>query len=63
MNYREAWYRDNKLPYEPPKLEDMPPFRCLGVAANDIYGRITKGELGPGKRAREPGDDDEEIAA
>lgn len=30
VTYRERWYLDHKLPYEPPKLGDMPPFRCVG---------------------------------
>ncbi len=44
-NYRERWYSDNRLPYEPPNLEPCLFFRCVGVLH------------GPVARMREPGED------
>lgn len=49
VGYRERWYAEHNLPYEPPRLGDSPPFKCVGRLAPEI-------------RQREPGDDDEEIA-
>ncbi len=58
VSARERWYQENNLPYEPPKLIDVPPFRCIGNLGPDIiYRRITDGKIGP--RMREPGEDDE----
>ena len=58
MNWRERWYEERGLAYEPPKLGDCPPFRCIGRADVDaLYRRITGGEMGP--RTRQPGEDDE----
>ena len=41
MSYRERWYLERNRPYEPPKLQDFPPFACIGGSM----------------RAREPGED------
>lgn len=49
-NWRERWYAERGLPYEPPKLGDFPPFRSVG-------------RLIPAVRQREPGEDDQEVAA
>ncbi len=49
-SYRERWYAERNKPYEPPILKDCPPFKCIG------------GSQKP-PRQREPGDDDEDIAA
>lgn len=51
MNYRQRWYAERGLPYEPAKLGDFGTFRSVGL--------LTLGAI----RKREPGDDDEEIAA
>lgn len=61
-NYRARWYRERGLLYQPPKLEHFPPFKCVAVDAGALLMRLQSGELGP-KRLRQPGDDDEEIAA
>lgn len=50
-SYRARWYAERGLPYEPAKLTDCPPFRCMGGSATKLL------------RQREPGDDDVEIAA
>jgi hypothetical protein len=54
VSWRERWYADRGLPYEPPKLGDVGSFRCVG-----------KFKL-PRRVEREPGEDlaeDEERAA
>jgi hypothetical protein len=43
MNWRERWFAERNLPYEPAKLVDCPPFRCIGGSA--------------GRFVREPGSD------
>ena len=43
VSYREQWYRERGLPYEPAKLGDLPPFRCVGRSAETVM--------------REPGED------
>jgi len=48
-SYREQWYTDHGLEYQPPKLGDVGTWKSVGM-------------LTP-QRAREPGDDDEPIAA
>lgn len=30
LTYREQWYRERKLDYEPPKIVDCPPFKAVG---------------------------------
>lgn len=59
MNYRERWYAERGLPYEPPKLESCPPFQCIGGAEKTVMPGRSK----PAPRMREPGEDDEDIAA
>lgn len=62
VSYRERWYAERALPYEPPKLQDVGHFKCVATTAKDLLARIHSGDIGP-KRQREPGDDDEVIAA
>lgn len=61
MNYRERWYADRGLPYEPPKLTHCPPFQCIGGSAGAI--KIPERKLRPPVKSfyepREPGEDEE----
>ena len=58
MSYRSRWFEQHNLEYFPPKLGDCPPFRCVGHDTEQLYKRLTGGEIG--KRQRIPGDDDGE---
>lgn len=49
QSYRERWYAEHGLPYEPPKLGDFPPFRCVGSMTPATAP------------TREPGQDDEPV--
>ena len=60
VNYRERWYREHDKPYAPPNLDDCPFFARIGGTAGI---RIPKNEREPELPLREPGCDDEEIAA
>lgn len=46
MNWRERWYAERNLPYEPPPLVAVPPFQCVGNTKPAIP-----------KREREPADE------
>jgi hypothetical protein len=59
--YRERWYAERGLPYEPPNLAvNAPPFQHVGDMSLQVLKRLRSGQLGP-PRTREPGDDDEPI--
>lgn len=58
MNWRENWYHERGLPYEPPKLVNSGMFRCVGR----VSPKPPELERPPAP-LREPGDDDEEVAA
>lgn len=60
MNYRARWYELHGLPYEPPSLAPCLFFRCVGFTTEELYRRITSGQLGP--RQRQPGEDEPEAA-
>lgn len=30
MNFRERWYAERNLPYEPPPLLNVPGWQCIG---------------------------------
>lgn len=54
VSYRQRWYNEQKLPYQPPSLDACPPFRCVGVGANlDTWTALH------GHAPREPGSDDQ----
>ncbi len=59
MNYREQWYHDRGLPYEPPKLDCPPPWQCIGGSVGGI--KLPEKKLRPPVRShhepREPGED------
>lgn len=58
MNWREQWYADRGLPYEPAKLIHCPPFQCVGGVKVDVPKHEPK--LRPPVRSfheREPGED------
>ena len=55
ISYRERWYAERGLPYEPPKLDCPVPWRPVAADAVDLYARLRDGTLGP--RQREPGED------
>lgn len=57
VSYRERWYADRGLPYEPPKAVDVPPWRRIGSMTSELTDRIKTGELGPAPD-REPGEDE-----
>jgi len=46
MNWRERWFSERGLPYEPPIIGDLPPFRCIGRIATKPT------------RERQPGEDE-----
>ena len=48
-SYREQWYAERDLPYEPPRIVNCPPFQCVGIE----HGKIDVSAL----RMREPGED------
>lgn len=58
-SYRARWFAERKAEYEPPKLFDdlKSKFRCVGIETEDLYKRLTGGELG--RKVREPGSDDD----
>lgn len=57
ISYREQWYAERGLPYEPPKLESVGNWRCMAEDSTLLLARLKSGQLGP--RQREPGDDDD----
>ena len=57
VSFRERWYQERKLPYEPAKLEDAGNMRCVADSASALLARMQSGEVGV--RMREPGEDDE----
>lgn len=57
-SYRERWYKSTGLPYEPPKVVDSPPFRCVGVDMNKLEAWSKAHGFSPKvERQREPGED------
>ena len=50
ISYRERWYREHGLPYEPPLLCNIGAWRCVGRSAEAVE-----------RVMREPGQDDEEM--
>ena len=63
ISYRERWYQERGLPYEPPKMEAPAPWVSVGSGAVELYARLRAGELGPRQqRMREPGEDLDEAA-
>lgn len=57
-SYRERWYADRGLPYEPPNLAGTAHFQPVANMARQLHDRLVSGELGP--RHREPGEDTRE---
>lgn len=43
-NYRQRWYRERGLPYEPPSLKNCPPFMCVG-----LFKEIKRPQRQPGE--------------
>lgn len=56
MNYRQQWFRDNGLPFEPPKLGDFPPFKCVGGSLAKQIERPLRPASRPFSESREPGE-------
>ena len=57
-SYRERWYAERGLPYEPPRLDiNAPPFQHAGDYTGDLINRLQTGELGP-IPPRQPGEDE-----
>ena len=48
-SWRERWYAERGLPYEPPRIMNCQPFQCVGIE----YGKIDVTAL----RMREPGEE------
>ncbi len=61
LSYRERWMKEHDQPYEKAGTDSCGNLRSVAEEASILYQRLRSGELG--KRTRQPGDDDEDIAA
>jgi hypothetical protein len=51
MNFRERWYAERNLPYEPPPLLSVPGWQCIGrLTPKEEPPKSNAGELAPKRR-------------
>ena len=61
VTVRDQFFKDRQQPYEPPNLDGTAHLKPMADKDGDLMRRLHSGLLG--KRAREPGDDDDFIQA